>query len=409
MKSICLITLSDFGLGRAKYLAKSLKAMGFDVVVVTNEPIYQNIQRSQESTDTFLDIIHIPIKPQLYRTITLRLLTYIYLSFAAFFAVLQSDRRFHIWYCRGPHPFMDLTVILLKWLKGGKVISDITDLWPDALAHVSMNPILKRIFILIGRVLNLGIYPKLDVLITLNELMARTIFETTRRTPHIIYGVIDTHEFRPMNKEKAIKLILSEELGSLVKEKFVVLYAGLLGPFQNIGSIIKLAEKMKDHEDLLFLVVGDGPLKVKLSEVKQSHALKNLILLNTFPHHLMPLVYNMGDVFLLPHGDFSYLKMGLPKKFIEYSACGKPIIYIGPSCITSDLCIQWQAGYHILPAEIDKAVESILLLKNNPQLRVALGQNARRMAESLFSIESCKKRLEEIISAEILPSSVANK
>ena len=51
------------------------------------------------------------------------------------------------------------------------------------------------------------------------------------------------------------------------KEKFnlagktVAIFAGVIGPSQNMDMLVRLANEMKDFDDLVFLFVGDGVAK----------------------------------------------------------------------------------------------------------------------------------------------------
>jgi glycosyltransferase involved in cell wall biosynthesis len=236
--------------------------------------------------------------------------------------------------------------------------------------------------------------------------MAKVLRERIKSDVYVIYGSIDLDRFRPRNKKDALET-LPQEISSVAKEKFVVLYAGIMGTFQDPLVVADIAEQIRnEYRDVLFVVIGSGPLKQKLQNTVQEKSLSNILIFDAVPHELMPFVYNIADLtLLLPPvlsipGMYGYFVLTLPKKFIEYAACGKPILCVTPTCVSSKLCLEWKAGYHVIPKNIMKVREIIGFLKKSEELRGQLGKNARQMANELFSIESAAAALKKIIDSE---------
>jgi len=395
-KSVCLISFSDFGLGRGEYLAKAMKAIGLEVLVVTNKPVYTESFKMIKNTlsKNKIDVLEIPLPRLPYESTFSRLIQYLLFTIFSFSILLKSRRSFIFYYSRGPHPFTDVACILLKLFKGGKIVSDITDLWPDVLDYMRINVFLKRILILFGHAVNSLIWSKLDAIVTHNEVMAHILSRRSGRRVHVIYGVIDLEKFKPIPKYEAFQKLPKNIREKIDRKCFIALYAGLLGPFQNPEMILKLAQLIKDT---LFVVMGTGPLKENLIKEGRKQQVNNILFLDPVPHSLMPIVYNTADLFLLTYMTTDFLKIGLPKKFIEYAACGRPIICITPECVASKLCSKWKAGYHLPPERLEDAAHIILELKSNENVKKLLGDNARKMAESLFSIEKAKEELQAFL------------
>jgi colanic acid biosynthesis glycosyl transferase WcaI len=215
--------------------------------------------------------------------------------------------------------------------------------------------------------------------------------------------LIDLNIFKPISKWNAIQKLPRDLQGKLYR-KFIVLYAGIMGYFQDPEIVLKLAQLITD-EDILFVLIGTGPLKEQLAKEREKQNLDNILLLDPVPHELMPFIYNVADLTLLPppvsydSRMYKYFVVTLPKKFIEYAACGKPILCITPPCVASNLCLKWKAGYHIEPDNVENVINIIKTLKENKTLRETLGENARKMAEKLFSVEQAVETLSQIIEA----------
>jgi len=405
IKNIIIVTGSDFSPGRALYIGKALKLLGFESKVLTHQPVYQDKASMFENTDVRngeVLKVKMPFAKALYSSIVGRLAVYIVFSLLAFIKLLKLLNNIDIVYSRGPHPFTDLLGIMLRKIrKNVKVISDITDLWPDAVEYLKLNAILKKLIISIGYRISYVICSRVDVIITHTSPLKKILQRRYNRPTYVIYGAVDLRRFRPMDKSECLQRLSRDLDNTIINEianKCVVMYAGLLGPFQNPFLILELAKLMRSDDDILFLIVGTGPLEEDMKRKVKKLKLSNVVFLSPKPHEKMPFIYNLADLFVFTYASSKFLAMGLPKKIIEYAAIGKPILCLGPRCVASDLCLQWRAGYHIKPDKICKSVEIIRQLKDNQILRKNIGINAREMAKSLFSINSAAKIIRDIVS-----------
>ena len=410
-KPVCLVSCSDFSLSRPD-LVKALSILGMKVTVVTNEPVYISKREPRSLLhDNKVQIvsIKIPFTKVLYQSIMGRLIFYITFMILSFFKLFKIDTRPTILFSTGPHPFTEISCIFYKKFFGYvKIVSDISDLWPDSLEYVNMNRALKHILITIGHSINYLIYSKIDAIdavVTLNEAMRKVLRQRIKQNIYIIYGAIDLTKFKPMRKEDALA-VLPKEIANKVNGKFVVLYAGMMGVFQNPLIVIDVAKKIRNEcEDLVFVVVGAGPLKQILQKKIKEESLDNVIVFDAVSRELMPFIYNISDLALLPPPVLSiprirrFFIFTLPRKFMEYAACGKPILCITPLCVASNLCLKWKAGYHVEPDGVENVINVIKTFKENKTLREKLEENARKMAEKLFSVERAVETLSQIIEA----------
>ncbi|MCL4519251.1 MAG: glycosyltransferase family 4 protein [Thaumarchaeota archaeon] len=394
-----LVQVSDFSLGRGLFLTRALREAGLRVSVVTNEPVYQHT-RSKGNGDNDNVVFHslrIPLAKKLYGTIPGRLIVYTLFSIMAFMKMLRI--RAPILYSRGPQPFTEISCIAYKlFFPSTMIISDTTDLWPDSLAYVHMNHALRSFLIQIGTGVSKLVFARVDSVVTHNPELAKILHARFGKPIRIIYGVIDLGKFAAMEKIEAASAIDENDIKDL-SSRFVVLYAGLLGPFQDPLKIIDIAQRL--DSDTTFVVIGTGPLKNELQSRASELGLRNVTFLGTRPFEEMPFLYNLADVYLLTYAKLPFLKIGLPKKFIEYAACGKPILCVSPPCVASDLATSWNAGYCVDPDNIEDAARMIRRLRDDQEERKAMGRNARDLAENLFSIHAASEALKEVIQQRV--------
>lgn len=87
----------------------------------------------------------------------------------------------------------------------------------------------------------------------------------------------------------------------------------------------------------------------------------------------------------------SYYMEGLPKSLIEADAIGRPII-TSNSVGCKETVVDGYNGFLIQPKDVDALTAKLDLLLSDKELRVKMGQNARKYAEDYFSIEVVKER-----------------
>lgn len=100
----------------------------------------------------------------------------------------------------------------------------------------------------------------------------------------------------------------------------------------------------------------------------------------------MPDIYRHSHIVCLP----SY-REGLPKVLLEAAASGRAIVTTNvPGC--REVVIEEKNGLLVPARQVEPLAEALRKLITNPQLRQAMGRNARAMAEAEFSIHQVVAR-----------------
>lgn len=87
-----------------------------------------------------------------------------------------------------------------------------------------------------------------------------------------------------------------------------------------------------------------------------------------------------SDIVTLP----SYYQEGLPRFLLEGMACGKPIVTTDHTGCRETV-ISGKNGILVLPRDHGALAEALALLMDNEQLRLAFGQESRKLCENEFS------------------------
>jgi len=145
----------------------------------------------------------------------------------------------------------------------------------------------------------------------------------------LIPNGFDGDLFRPMPREEVRAKL------DLPREREIILTVGNLVPVKGHEYLIRAAERVvKERPNVLFVIVGSGPLRRKLESLVESLNLKGYFhFAGPRPHNEIPLWMNAADVFVLPslsEGNptvmFEALGVGLP--FIGTTVGGVPEIII---------------------------------------------------------------------------------
>lgn len=151
------------------------------------------------------------------------------------------------------------------------------------------------------------------------------------------------------------------ELG-IDDEDIVVLYAGKLETVKNPALILKIAAAIT-HPRLKFVIVGNGHLAAELRQTATAD--KRIHFLEFQNQNRMPLVYRLGDIFILPSKSETW---GLAIN--EAMACSRPVIASDKVGCAVDLIHPHKNGL-IFPNGSHKECVSFLttLLDNRTKLK----------------------------------------
>jgi len=178
-----------------------------------------------------------------------------------------------------------------------------------------------------------------------------------------------------------------------------------------IGTVGRLSEE-KGHMHLfeaavtvmercpkvVFLVVGDGPLRPYLEEKSKEFAdtarVKTGISETPFifagVRQDMPAIYSIMDIFILPS-----LNEGLPMVLLEAMASQKPVIATNVGAVPK-VIENGYSGILVPPGDIESLAEAIIDLLSNPRKAGVFAAHARERVEQEFSSKRMAERYIEV-------------
>jgi colanic acid biosynthesis glycosyl transferase WcaI len=165
----------------------------------------------------------------------------------------------------------------------------------------------------------------------------------------------------------------------------VVLYSGSLGEKQGLDIILTVAQRLRHHQNLYFLIVGSGGAEQKLIELARSHNLTQVKFFPLQPYEKLSALLATADIHLVLQRQ-SASDLVLPSKLTGIlSAGGFSLITAVPGTSLYDLVQTHQVGLVIEPESADAlqaGIEQALATDLQPYR-----QNARRYAETFLDKE----------------------
>lgn len=281
-----------------------------------------------------------------------------------------------------PPLFMGLPALLYSRLRRIPFVFEVRDLWPEVISAVGVGEKNSLTYKVFDRTATL-LYEKSDLVVALTESFRETMINE-RGVPAekitVIENAVDTDFFKPGPPNRDV-------LGDpLLKGKFIVSYVGTIGYTHGAEVVIKAAETLKETlPDLVFLFVGDGSDKERLSKIARQKGLTNVIFTGKQPKDKMPDYINSSDVSLVLSTNEPLLRKTIFAKVFEPMACGKSLIAGAPG-ETEDLVInRARAGIGFEPENVDGFIEAVTKLYKNPELKEELGRNGRSFVIDEFS------------------------
>lgn len=291
--------------------------------------------------------------------------------------VASDGKPFDVVYCNQLSPVMMAhAAIAYKKKYNVPVVMYCLDLWPESLiaGGVKRDSILYKYYHHVSR----KIYQKMDKILITSRMFSEYFQQE--------FGFQDEKtEYLPQYAEGIFEEIETKQ----VTETFEFMFAGNIGSIQNVDTIIKAAELLKD-EPVRFHIVGSGSDLERLKKIGDH--VENVVFYGRRPLEEMPTFYKKADAMLITLQADSVLSMTLPGKVQSYMAVGKPIIG-AINGETRRVIEEAKCGYCGSAEDAAELANNIRLFIENPEKEI-MGKNARVYYEKHFEQKEFMDRLE---------------
>ncbi len=180
--------------------------------------------------------------------------------------------------------------------------------------------------------------------------------------------------------------------------KFIVGYTGTLGVANALDTLIEAADKLKEHVDIAFALVGAGKEKPALQALVEGKGLENVFFIDPIPKVEIQAMLSRFDVCYIGLTKDPLFRFGVsPNKLFDYLYSGRPIIY-GIDSGDYKPVLEAGAGLQIAAQEADKLAKAVLRLYQLPPIeRAEMGENGRRAALEQYEYGQLAEKLAEVL------------
>jgi glycosyltransferase involved in cell wall biosynthesis len=326
------------------------------------------------------------------KSVIFRLLNYFSFVFSSLLIGVLKIKKHDIIICESPPLFLGITALVIKWIKGSKLVFNVSDLWPESAEKLD----------LVSNNLLLGISYKLEgFLYTHSNLVSGQTQGIVRnisdRFPLVktywLANGIDFNQYNVLANADDFK-----EKYEIYKNDFILMYAGILGHAQGLEVIIKSAFITKNFREIKYVIIGDGPEKDKLKKLARELKLENVLFVGNVPRENMSNAIAACDAYIVPLKKNDLFLGAIPSKLFEPLAMGKPIL-LGVDGEARELFIEkGKGGLFFTPEDATELSEKVRYLNSNRIELSTLGENGKQFVSLNFNREKIAKQFFNRIS-----------
>lgn len=286
-----------------------------------------------------------------------------------------------------PQFFCGLAGMLVSRLRGAPFVLEVRDLWPESIAQLGqlrrgrLLRTLERVETLLyrsaaGIVVNTGAF--------IDHIAARGV---APEKIELVYNGIDPTLFRSQPPDDA----LLRKHG--LKDKYLVAYIGTLGLAHGVETLLDAAERLRDHRDVHFLIIGDGAAREGLAAEAARRDLANVSLLGLRPRSEIPGWIASIDLLVVLLRNLDIFRSVIPSKIFEFCAQERPVIVSSPRGEIRRLIEAADAARFVDAEQPEALAEMILACRRAPEETAAMARRGREWVETEFVRDDLARRM----------------
>ena len=283
--------------------------------------------------------------------------------------------------CFTTPPFIAFVGILLRWLKGTKVVCWTMDLYPDvpvAAGVLRRGSLAHSLFDAVDRFS----LRHADRVVVLGRCMQQRLLEKG----------VDPKRMEVINvwadgDEVSVRPIEGNALRTAwqVGDRFVIEYSGNFGIGHDGETMYRAMQATRADDSIRWVIVGGGKRRGELETFVMTHDIVNAVLKPYQPREALGELLSLGNVHLVSVAE-NFSGLLVPSKFYGVLAAARPVLYVGPrESEVARVIEESKCGLVIEQGDSAGLVKAIETLHADPQLAQAMGRRAREAFERTFT------------------------
>ncbi len=379
----------DMGGGstRASNVVKGLLSKDCDVTVVAAFPHYPHGKVPRQYTHKAVvserfeaaKVFRVWIPALAHSSPLKRIILHLCFIISSLFALPFVGKVDVVWGAN-PNLFCFFPSFIYGTVKRVPVVRNVDDLWPE-------------VFYELGYVKSALARKVLDFLAWLSYVVPAAITPISSGYKRSIVAEYGISPKKVHVVEVGVDSVKPLSAGKKLKDRFTVMYSGVLGLGYDFDVVLDAAELLSENEDVVFFIRGVGEKVAELKEAICERGLRNVVLESRFlPKDELDVLLDSADAFVLPMAGMAFVELGLPTKVFEYQAYGKPII-----CVSSGEPARYvnltNSGYVVKPDDANSLAEAVTQLYKDESSGSKLGQNGKKYVSEHLTSEKIGERM----------------
>ena len=371
---------------RLRATVRGLRRLGVEVRVLTGLPnypagrIHDGYEGRWHMDDRVDDVpvTRVWLYPAAGRSALKRLLNYLSFTLTATLALAREPKA-DLVFVEAQPLILAIPALLNRWLRGTPYVYNTPDLqveYADEDHWVGL-----RLIVTAARALEGALMRRALSVSTVTHAFIDH-FHRTHRVPlerlTFLPNGADIDVLRPL----AYDLELADRLGIDGRKAFT--FAGTFAPYQGLEVIVEAATLLRHRRDLVFLMIGDGPVRQPLADEVARRQLDNLIFHPLVPIERIPALMSISWASLVVLRKLHIATMMRLAKAVPPLACGVPLVFAGWG-ETAGIIERERVGLVVEPEAPEALAAAIERLADDPDGRAAMAARARALAERDFS------------------------
>jgi glycosyltransferase involved in cell wall biosynthesis len=314
--------------------------------------------------------------PALHRSFIWRVISFLSFMVTSVFAGLKVE-SIDLVMGTSPPIFQAVSAWLLSIIHHKPFLLEIRDLWPDF--AIEMKILTNPVLIKLSRLLEHFLYSRAKHILVNSPayrdyLIAKGI---TSEKISVIPNGVEVARFKPEARGGSFRR--RWELDG----KFVLTYAGALGQANDIPTVIRAADRLRNYPQIHFLMVGDGKEKASLEKLAKRLNLPNVTFTGARPKAEMPDILAASDACIATLQNIPMFKTTYPNKVFDYMAAGRPTI-LGIDGVIRAVMESANGGIFVPPGDDKALADAALRLESDRDSARSMGAAARSYVVERF-------------------------
>jgi glycosyltransferase involved in cell wall biosynthesis len=272
---------------------------------------------------------------------------------SSFWAGLWAG-RFDVLVLQSTPAFCGPAAILLAWIKKAKTFYWIHDIHPESTINAGL--LKEGALAAVLKATDSWVCRRTSIVATPTEEMREVILARGLPAEHVVIQRhwLDEDRIQPLPQTGW------RDKHGVSPGDFVVLHAGTIGYISGALVIVEAAKVLAKHPGILFLFVGDGPLKAELQKKAKEYGLANVRFLPFQAEEDLSSMLASADVGLVVLKAES-AATSIPSKMYGYTSAGRPVIAsVAPASSVARFISAGRFGWAVPPADPEALAGAVL-------------------------------------------------